>query len=46
MLVIVEAYRHWCHYLEGSKYLVLVLTDHHNRQGYMENKLLRGRLGR
>jgi mRNA-degrading endonuclease YafQ of YafQ-DinJ toxin-antitoxin module len=46
MLAIVEACRHWRHNLEGSKYLVRVLTDHHNLQGFMKNKPLRGRLGR
>ncbi len=46
MPAIVEACRHWHHYLEGSKYPVRVLTSHHNSQGFMKNKLLRGRLGR
>jgi hypothetical protein len=46
MLAIVEACRHWRHYLEGSKYPVRVLTDHQNLQGFMKNKPLRGRLGR
>jgi hypothetical protein len=46
MLAIVEACRHWHHNLEGSKYPVRVLTDHHNLQGFMKNKPLRGRLGR
>ncbi len=46
MLAIVEACRHWRHYLEGSKYPVQVLTDHHNLQGFIKNKRLRGRLGR
>jgi hypothetical protein len=45
MLAIVEACRHWHHYLECSKYPVKVLTDCHNLQGFMKNKLLRGRLG-
>jgi hypothetical protein len=40
MLAIVEACRHWCHNLEGSKYPVQVLTDHHNLQGFIRNKLL------
>ncbi len=46
ILAIIEACRHWCHYLEGSKYLVRVLTDHQNLQAFMKNKLLLGRLGR
>ncbi len=45
MFTIVESCRHWHHYLEGSKYLVRVLTDDHNLQGFMIDKLLRGRLG-
>jgi hypothetical protein len=45
MLAIVEACRHWRHYLEGSKYPVRVLTDHQNLQGFIKNKPLRGRLG-
>jgi hypothetical protein len=46
MLAIVKAYRHWRHYLEGSTYPVQVLTGHHNLQGFIKNKPLRGRLGR
>jgi hypothetical protein len=46
ILVIVEACRHWRHYLEGSKYPVRVLTAHHNLEGFKKNKPLRGRLGR
>jgi hypothetical protein len=44
MLAIVKACKHWCHFLESSKYLVLVLTDHYNFQGFMKNKPLQGRL--
>ncbi len=40
MLAIVKACRHWCHYLEGSKYPVRVLTDNHNLQDFMKNKPL------
>jgi hypothetical protein len=46
MLAIVEACRHWRHYVEGSKYPVRVLTDHHNLHGFIKSKPLRGRLGR
>jgi hypothetical protein len=45
MLAIVEACRHWRHYLESSQYPVLLLTDHRNLKGFMKNKPLRGRLG-
>ncbi len=30
LLTIVEAFKTWCHYLEGCKYEVLVLIDHNN----------------
>jgi len=30
MLAIVEAFKHWRHYLEGSKHPIEVLTDYHN----------------
>jgi hypothetical protein len=46
MLAIVESCRHWRHYLEGSKYLAQVLTNHQNLQGFMKNKPLGSRLGR
>ncbi len=45
ILAIVESCRRWRHYLEGSKYLVRVLTDYHNLQGFMKNKPLRDGLG-
>ncbi len=45
LLVIVEVCKHWCHYLEVSKYLVQELTDYYNLQGFMKNKVLQCRLG-
>ncbi len=46
MLAIVEACRHWRHYLEGFKYPVQVLTNNRDFQGFKKNKLLQGGLGR
>lgn len=46
MLAIVEAFKHWRHYLEGSKYPVEVLTDHHNLQTFMKQPRLNGRQAR
>jgi RNase H-like domain found in reverse transcriptase/Reverse transcriptase (RNA-dependent DNA polymerase)/Integrase zinc binding domain/Chromo (CHRromatin Organisation MOdifier) domain/Integrase core domain len=46
MLAIVEAFKHWRHYLEGSKHPVEVLTDHHNLQAFMKQPKLNGRQAR
>ena len=43
LLAIVEAFRHWRHYLEGSTHEVLVLTDHNNLKRFMDTKRLGGR---
>ncbi len=45
LLAIVEAFKTWRHYLEGSKYEVLVLTDHNNLQRFMDVKSLSSRAG-
>jgi hypothetical protein len=42
MLAIVMSCRHWQHYLEGARYPVEVLTDHHNLQRLMTTKSLTG----
>ncbi len=42
MLTIVMSYCHWRHYLEGTRYPVEVLTDHHNLQKLMTTKSLTG----
>ena len=39
-LAIVEAFRTWRHYLEGSQHKVLVLTDHNNLQHIIDTKSL------
>ena len=40
LLAIVEAFKTWRHYLEGSQHEVLVLTDHNNLRRFMETKSL------
>ena len=35
LLAIVEAFKHWRHYLKGAQHEVLVLTDHHNLKKFM-----------
>ncbi len=40
LLVIVEAFKTWRHYLEGYKYEVLVLTDYNNLRRFMDTKSL------
>src|SRR6266481_6949763 len=34
------AFKHWCHYLEGSGTLIDVITDHHNLQYFSTTKVL------
>ena len=43
LLAIVEAFKTWKHYLEGSRHEVLVLTDHNNLRRFMETKSLSSR---
>ena len=43
LLAIVEAFKTWRHYLEGSQHEVLVLTDHNNLRQFMETKSLSSR---
>ena len=38
LLAIVEAFKTWRHYLEGSWYEVLVLTDHNNLWQFIDTK--------
>ena len=42
-LAIVEAFKTWRHYLEGSQHEVLVLTDHNNLRRFMDTKSLSSR---
>ncbi len=43
LLVIVEAFKTWRHYLEGCKYEVFVLTDHNNLHQFIDTKSLSSR---
>ena len=43
LLAIVEAFKTWRHYLEGSQHEVLVLTDHNNLRRFMNTKSLSSR---
>ena len=40
LLAIVKAFKTWRHYLEGSQYEVLVLTDHNNLRQFIDTKSL------
>ena len=40
LLIIVEVFKTWKYYLEGCKYEVFMLTDHHNLQRFMDKKNL------
>ena len=40
LLAIVDAFKHWRHYLEGARHEVLVLTDHNNLRKFMETTRL------
>ena len=39
MLTIVECFKHWRHYLKGSKYPVRVRSDHKNMEIFMSTKI-------
>ena len=40
LLAILEAFKTWCHYLEGWKYEIFVLTDHNNLCCFIDTKNL------
>ena len=42
-LAIIEAFKTWKYYLEGSQYEVLVLTNHNNLRRFMDTKSLNSR---
>jgi hypothetical protein len=46
LLAIVEAFKQWRHYLEGSRYPVVVKTDHNNLKYFMGKKTLNARQAR
>jgi hypothetical protein len=43
LLAIVKCFKQWRHYLEGSRYLITVMTDHNNLRHFMTTKELNGR---
>ena len=43
LLVIIEIFKQWHHYLEDSQYSVEILTDHNNLWGFMKVKALNER---
>ena len=40
LLVIVETFKNWRHYLEGCQYEVLVLNNYNNLRRFMDTKSL------
>jgi len=46
LLAVVEAFKHWRHYLEGAAHDITLHTDHHNLQGFMSTKVLSRRQAR
>jgi RNase H-like domain found in reverse transcriptase len=36
-LAIADSFKHWRHYLEGSKQKIELLSDHHNLQGFLHS---------
>lgn len=46
LLAIVESFKHWRHYFEGSNFPIEVLTDHNNLRYFMTTCKLSGRQAR
>lgn len=46
LFAIVYSFKHWRQYLEGSRYQVEVLTDHHNLRLFMNQPKINGRQAR
>src|SRR5271169_3060821 len=46
MLAVVESMKHWCHYLEGAKFPISVISDHKALEVFMTTKLLNRRQAR
>jgi RNase H-like domain found in reverse transcriptase/Reverse transcriptase (RNA-dependent DNA polymerase) len=46
LLAIVQAFKNWRHYLEGSRFTIEVITDHNNLRYFMETKYLESRQAR
>jgi hypothetical protein len=45
-MAIVECFKHWRHYLEGSRHTIEVWSDHQNLQGFMKQPRINGRQAR
>ncbi len=43
LLAIMESFKHWRHYCEGSRHRIDVLTDHHNLKKFMSTTRLNSR---
>ena len=43
LLAIIEAFKIWKHYLEGSQHEVLIFTDHNNFRQFIDTKSLSSR---
>ena len=43
LLAIVEAFKTWCHYMEGCKYEVFIITGYNNFCHFMDMKSLSSR---
>ena len=46
LLAIIQAFKHWSHYLRGVKMPTVVRTDHNNLKYFMKTKKLSGRQAR
>ena len=46
LMAIVECFKHWRHYLEGSQHTIEVWSDHQNLQGFMRQPKINGRQAR
>jgi transposase InsO family protein len=46
LMAIVECFKHWRHYLDGSRHTIEVWSDHQNLQGFMKQPRINGRQAR
>ena len=46
LMAIVECFKHWRHYLEGSRHTIEVWLDHQNLQGFIKQPRINGRQAR
>jgi hypothetical protein len=45
-MAIVECFKHWRHYLEGSGHTIKVWSDHYNLQGFIKQPQINSRQAR